>query len=197
MRGAHNLRSLSIGNAYSARIKLNSQIAERAPQMPMPSPRGSLIAAAVMFIASMAPTLQAQMLTGRASAIDGRTLVLSAASVRLHGIDAPDNGQTCFGPDGEWPCGMDAWSALTKLVATANAECAIVTKAGSGNAATAICAAGGVNLASEMVSLGYALNWPAVGRGSYVAEQESAKAAQRGIWRGSFDLPSEWRRRKK
>jgi len=53
------------------------------------------------------------------------------------------------------------------------------------------CMAGGVQLNHEMVRRGWAVPYYAVTYSDAAAE---ARSARRGIWRGTFDTPSQWRR---
>ncbi len=59
--------------------------------------------------------------TGRAAAVDGDTPLRSAAirgqRIRLHGIDAPETGQTCRRGGAPWDCGRAAAELLHELTA--------------------------------------------------------------------------------
>jgi endonuclease YncB( thermonuclease family) len=47
--------------------------------------------------------------TGRASVVDGDTIEIQGARIRLHGIDAPESGQTCTDAASRpWRCGREA-----------------------------------------------------------------------------------------
>ena len=57
----------------------------------------------------------------------------------------------------------------------------------------AVCRAKGVSDISEaMVRDGYAIGLT-FARGNYQEAQDEAQAAKRGIWRGSFERPADWR----
>ena len=62
-----------------------------------------LIPAVILFIALPAT---AGELTGSARIVDGDTIHIGKAKVRLHGIDAPEGKQTCAADGKEWPCGQ-------------------------------------------------------------------------------------------
>ena len=56
-------------------------------------------------------------ITGKPRVIDGDTIEIAGQRIRLHGIDAPERGQTCDWPDRAIPCGDIAADALTGTVA--------------------------------------------------------------------------------
>ncbi len=51
-------------------------------------------------------------ITGPARIIDGDTIDIAGERIRLHGIDAPESGQTCVADGVTWPCGQSATAAL-------------------------------------------------------------------------------------
>lgn len=60
---------------------------------------------------------QAADLTGTARIVDGDTLHLNGAKIRLHGIDAPETKQQCTDQDGtSYMCGEASTDALHALV---------------------------------------------------------------------------------
>ncbi len=44
-----------------------------------------------------------------------------------------------------------------------------------------------------MVAVGHALDWPRYSGGTYKGEQEIARKAKLGIWRGEFEEPWDYR----
>jgi endonuclease YncB( thermonuclease family) len=73
-------------------------------------------------------------------------------------------------------------------------ECKAVTVDRFGRV-VATCQAGGKDLAEEMVRSGYATIFTRSGIASpYEKAQDEARADKRGIWAGSFEVPTEWRR---
>lgn len=67
--------------------------------------------------AIMAGASAGQDISGRASVIDGDTIEVRGVRIRLHGIDAPENGQTCRRNGKPWLCGSASAFALDGLVA--------------------------------------------------------------------------------
>ena len=57
-----------------------------------------------------------QVVRGPAKILDGDTLVVAGEHVRLLGLDAPEDGQTCQAAGQEWPCGDAAGAALSSLI---------------------------------------------------------------------------------
>lgn len=138
----------------------------------------------------------AATIAGPAKATDGDTLVIGSEKVRLLGLDAPEGRQVCQRGGREWRCGDDATLALRSLVAGRSVTCDVRGR-DRYQRALAVCTAGGVDVAREMVRSGLAVAYyPAKGvRGpSYDTEEAEAEAAQRGLWGGSFIRPSEWRK---
>ncbi len=126
---------------------------------------------------------------------DGDSFRLGDMRYRLHGIDAPELHQDCKDANGKsWPCGIRARSELRRLIGTHPVECKAVTVDRFGRV-VATCQAGGKDLAEEMVRSGYATIFTRPGFSSpYAKALDEARADKRGIWVGSFDVPTEWRR---
>lgn len=56
--------------------------------------------------------------------VDGDTVEIAGTTYRLHGIDAPEAGQTCKRADGKlWPCGRQAIESLEDLVSAGGLSC--------------------------------------------------------------------------
>lgn len=125
---------------------------------------------------------------------DGDTLVLGEVTVRLYGMDAPEYRQTCKDRLGfDWPCGKVARQHLATLVASDEVICE-ARALDQYRRKVASCAAGKVtDLAQAMVKAGFALSPADRGSGVYESEQESARAAKRGIRQGQFTTPAVWR----
>jgi len=163
----------------------------------MPSPidvRSRAVGCAAVVAVLVVTALPARAeLTGAAQIIDGNTLEVAGQRVELFGIDAPDLDQVCRHAGRDYECGKVARAALWDLVAGLDVVCTpepgVPTEDG---VVVATCTAGGFSLNENMVHTGWALaDRQASDR--YVAKEEEAKEARRGLWRGEFDLPWEWR----
>jgi endonuclease YncB( thermonuclease family) len=61
--------------------------------------------------------------------------------------------------------------------------------------AVAVCSAAGVSdLGEAMVRDGYAVDLGGAAGNPYRDAEAEAQVAKRGIWRGTFERPSDWRR---
>lgn len=148
---------------------------------------------AILFAAGMllAGPVQAGI-TGKPDIIDGDTMEIAGRIIRLHGVDAPEAGQTCTADGREWFCGQEATWALAYETAGHWVTCQEKGVDRLGRIA-AVCYMASIDLNALMVSKGWAL---AV-RGEsmdYVDEEGAARASRRGVWRGKFVPPWEWRK---
>lgn len=132
---------------------------------------------------------------GTATVIDGNTVEVAGARLRLHGIDAPDLDQPCRLRGRTQPCGVIARAALMDLTAGAELECEARGQDAAGRA-LATCSADGYDVAEGMVYTGWALA-RAGAPPRYHEVQRQAETARRGLWQGQFTAPAEWRRRNK
>lgn len=133
----------------------------------------------------------AEVVSGSARILDGDTISLGSTVIRLHGIDAPENGQNCSRASGKkYNCGSSAENKLKDLITTE------VTCTGSSrdsyNRLIAICSSGNKEINREMVLSGWSLAYRKFSN-DYIAEEDQAKSAKRGVWAGKFELPWEFR----
>ena len=127
--------------------------------------------------------------------VDGDTIrAANGAEYRLFGIDAPELHQTCTEANGKtWLCGRAAKAKLTTLMKGGNVNCEARATDGFGRS-VAVCSAGGVpDLGEAMMRDGYAIDLGGAAGNPYRDIEAEAQAAKRGIWRGSFERPSDWR----
>jgi endonuclease YncB( thermonuclease family) len=127
--------------------------------------------------------------------LDGDTLkAANGVEYRIFGIDAPELHQTCNEADGKsWLCGRAAKARLTTLINRGNVNCEARAKDRFGRI-VAVCGAEGVpDLGEALVRDGYAIDLGGAAGNPYRQAQAEAEAARRGIWRGTFERPSDWR----
>jgi endonuclease YncB( thermonuclease family) len=127
--------------------------------------------------------------------VDGDSLrAANGAEYRLFGIDAPELHQSCNEADGKsWLCGRAAKAKLTTLIKGGNVNCEARATDRFGRI-VAVCSAEGVpDLGEAMVRDGYAIDLGGAAGNPYRDAQAEAEAAKRGIWRGTFERPSDWR----
>ena len=131
--------------------------------------------------------------TGNATAKDGDSLVLNGTEVRLYGIDAPEYNQNCGSPEGEYPCGKRAASALRELLRKRMINCRMLDQDRYGRTVS-VCRDGEIEFNREMVRQGWAVAYVRHAF-DYVKTQQEAKRDKRGLWRGSFEMPEDYRAR--
>jgi endonuclease YncB( thermonuclease family) len=131
-------------------------------------------------------------LTGFAAVADGDSLDISERRVRLEGIDAPELDQMCTDAHGQpWACGQAATRELRAHVKGQKLRCE-AKGLDRFQRVLAVCfLPDGSDLNAWMVHQGWAQTSGYAE--PYLAEQDQAKAAKRGIWVGSFTPPREWR----
>jgi len=132
-------------------------------------------------------------LTGIPKIIDGDTIRIGNTRIRLHGIDAPEIKQTCTVGGKDWRCGLEATSALANIVGEHWVTCSHRDKDRYGRI-VAVCRAGSIDLNAWMVSSGWAVAYRRFSK-DYVRDEDEARDARKGLWRGEFIMPWEWRRR--
>ena len=134
------------------------------------------------------------MIKDQVQAVDGGTLRSANAEVRLYGIDAPELYQTCTDADGkEWDCGRAAQTKLKALVARRAVDCQPKSRDKFKRVVGICWTSATPDLAEVLVREGLAVNYGGDTQGPYAAAEADAQAAERGIWRGTFDKPYDWR----
>ena len=145
----------------------------------------------MIFLSMLLATASGEMFFGIGQAKDGDSLIVGEREVRLFGIDAPEWDQTCKRAGRDWACGQDAAEALSKLVTGKDISCVAVDTDQYGRT-VAQCTANGVEVNRVMVASGYAIAYRHYST-AYVSAEESAKVNKRGIWAGTFEMPSQYR----
>ena len=126
-------------------------------------------------------------------AIDGDTIAVGSEKIRLLGIDAPELNQNCYDKKGRgWSCGESAKSFLEGLMIGKSINCEIHSK-DKYKRSLGVCFGDKINLNREIVKAGYAVAYVRYSN-MFKAEETIAKESRIGVWRGSFELPEDYRR---
>lgn len=140
------------------------------------------------------PAFSGEPLAGRASVIDGDTIEIHGARIRLEGIDAPESRQTCTSKEtGEViRCGQKAAFFLADLLAEHTVTC---SEAGKDRYSRTLahCKVEGQDVGAAMVRAGWALAFVRYSR-EYLPQEEEARVGGAGIWSTEFVAPWSWRR---
>jgi len=133
-----------------------------------------------------------EVLRGPPTVIDGDTIEVAGERLGLYGIDAPELDQTCRWPNREIPCGVMARAALMDLTAGIEVRCEDVGRRDDGRRVARCADPHGADLGANMVWTGWAL---ALRQASteYVGDEAAARDEKRGLWKGEFVPPWEWR----
>ena len=132
---------------------------------------------------------------GRATVTDGDTIVIGEARIRLHGIDAPEDGQTCEDAGGSlYPCGGRAANALFDRVGQQTVACEERDTDRYGRM-VGVCrlVATGEDLNAFMVASGWALAYRSYST-DYLDEEDAARVRKVGLHQGRHVAPWDWRR---
>ncbi len=137
----------------------------------------------------------AEEITGRPVAVDGDTIEIDGKRIDLFGIDAPEMNQTCIAGSGKtYECGRLATIALRDITYSIDFKevtCKGDSRSERGNL-IAVCRIGLLVFNEQMVMEGWAVADPKFGK-KYLRAEEFAKSLGKGIWRGKFDPPWQWR----
>ena len=122
--------------------------------------------------------------------IDADTVDVDGTRYRLLGIDAPEARQTCRAWGRTWDCGAAATEALMSRAEGMTCEGGDTDRFGR---TVGVCSSGGVDLNAWLVANGWALAYRQFSD-EYAGEEEQARSNRRGIHRGEFVEPWDWRR---
>jgi endonuclease YncB( thermonuclease family) len=187
--------SLASGEAHASHETIISRLVAILDLARFNVPMIQVLAKAlVILLAALTPAAHADV-AGRTSVIDGDTIEIHGQRIRLFGIDAPESAQLCLTGDKRWRCGQQAALALDDKIAGRPVECAEKDRDQYGRI-VAVCRAGDQDLNGWLVTEGWALAYRQFST-DYVDEEEAARAAGKGIWRGTFVPPWDWRRGKR
>jgi endonuclease YncB( thermonuclease family) len=158
--------------------------------------RAFLAAALLLSVFPASPALSAGAIVH-----DGGTVEVAGIAYRLDGIDAPEVDQMCIDDHADpWACGIEARDHLAGLIGSHQVHCQDL---GVGTTYKrrhiGICTVGGesTSLNQLLVAQGFALNFEPYARGRFKADETEAMNRRRGLWRGCFASPQDFRWGKK
>jgi len=132
---------------------------------------------------------------------DGDTVQLAAVTFKLDGIDAPEFDQMCIDEHAEpWACGVEARDQLAKLIDKRGVHCEDLGPSKTyGKWHIGLCTVDGetTSLNQLLVRQGFALNSEPSAKEPFKDDETAARNDRRGLWRGCFVAPQEFRRGKK
>ncbi len=152
----------------------------------------------LMFAVGMSKTnvlANTPMVAGKARVIDGDTLYIDTYKIRLSGIDAPEIAQTCQTDTGRsYACGKMATQYLQQVIGTRSVSCHVSGK-DKYSRLLGTCYADGIHLNMHMIKNGWAVPYYTYGFSS-ILNGIYAYIHNNGMWAGSFQLPSTYRKSK-
>jgi endonuclease YncB( thermonuclease family) len=135
---------------------------------------------------------------------DGDTIQIGDMTYRLDGIDAPEMDQMCIDNHADpWTCGIEARNQLATLIKGRNVHCEDVnakpSSTGNRRRRAGICTAEGdaMSLNQQLVGAGFAVSAVPSVKGHYQDDEAVAKEDSKGLWKGCFVAPQEFRLGKK
>ena len=152
------------------------------------------VALAAFLFAGVTDGQGSPSILGTATVIDGDTIDIHGARLRLDAIDAPESSQLCLNAAGrQYRCGQKSAFALADMIGRSTVSC---HPKGHDRyrRIIAVCFKGDTNLNAWMVAQGWAVAFRKYGI-DYIAQEDEARIASRGMWAGSFDMPWNWRAR--
>ncbi|QUS38082.1 thermonuclease family protein [Tardiphaga alba] len=131
---------------------------------------------------------------GQLQIVDGDTIYLGVEKIRLQGIDAPETEQMCLDISGRsFACGLDAKSALARRFEGRLWSCR-ASGTDRYRRTLATCFVDGEDVGQWLVREGWALAFRRYSN-AYLADEDDARSAKRGLWSGAFIAPWDWRAR--
>lgn len=132
---------------------------------------------------------------------DGGTLQLGNVTYRLDGVDTPAFDQLCIDEHADvWTCGVEARDQLAKLIGNREVRCDdLGADPTYKKRRIGACGIEGetTSLSRMIISSGFGVNVDASATGRFQADQARAREDRKGLWKGCFIAPQEFRLGKK
>jgi endonuclease YncB( thermonuclease family) len=129
---------------------------------------------------------------------DGGTLQLADITYRLDGIDAPAYDQMCIDEHADaWACGVEARDQLASLIGSRQVHCEdLGADPAYKKRHIGLCSVEGetASLNQLVVRQGFALDFEPAAKGRFKEDESGARDNRRGLWKGCFVAPQEFRR---
>jgi endonuclease YncB( thermonuclease family) len=151
------------------------------------------LAFVALALLSATPAWAANAIVGDAAIIQ-----LGGVTYRLDGVDAPAFDQMCVDDHADpWTCGIEARDQLAKLIGTRAVHCDdLGPDKRYARWRVGLCTADGdeTSLNQMMVRQGLALSFEPSARTGFQGDEAAARDGRKGLWRGCFVAPQEFRR---
>ncbi len=150
-------------------------------------------------VKSQEPTI----ISGIAKVIDGDTIKIRKNKIRLYGIDAPESKQICQKPwltisflsfNKDYSCGEISTKKLKSKINNKHILCKSFNK-DRYKRFIAECYENKTNINRWMVQNGYAVAYRKYSN-KFISYENLAKKEKLGLWRGTFEMPWVWRKKK-
>lgn len=131
---------------------------------------------------------------------DGDTIQIGAVSYKLAGVDAPEMDQPCIDDHADnWACGVDARDRVGKLIDKREVRCEdLGADKTDANRRSGLCTVVGetVSLNQAVIRAGYAIGVAVPTKAGFPLDGAAAEKDKRGLWRGCFVAPADFRAKK-
>lgn len=145
-----------------------------------------------IFLLALMPVAALAGPDGRLRVIDGDTFEIAGQTVRLHGVDALENGQTCTTDQGTlWECGTWTTQEVRARFQGRYATCEQVD-IDRYNRVVARCMVDGSDMGRTIVRAGLATAYRRYSM-AYDLDEKAAAVASIGIWGAQFIAPATFR----
>jgi len=128
---------------------------------------------------------------------NGGTVDVAGVTYRLGGIDVPAPDQVCIDDHADsWACGTEARDQLTRLIGDRDVHCEDLGPDAtykSWHLGTCTIEGQTTSLNQLLVQRGFAVNVALAGQSRFGADETDAKASRRGLWKGCFIAPQDFR----
>ena len=157
-----------------------------------------------LFILFFKTNLYSEEITGYAKVIDGDTIIMKGNKIRLYGIDAPEKNQICSKTwlsfniitlNKDYECGLKTTNLLKKFVKNEILVCK-KKSVDRYNRIVAICYKKRRDVNSWLVRNGLAVAYTKYSK-KYIINEKDAEKEKKGLWAGNFEMPWEWRKKRK